>query len=492
MSKGDDYKSRNGVEIPSNRGNLSVTPTTSPGTTLRAMAFAENGMSDSELQEANFLYLGPHPGEADPSSATLSAVFDSPPAGVGSPSASFAPGYDHNGNLISYKGWSYSYDAQNRLTRASDGAHTALFHYDGKNRQIMRSINAGGSTVVRFSVWDDWELLEEYDTSNAKKAAYLQGAQGVIKSWGGNGTVYYYQDKLGSTTHIADAGGNLLESYRYDLYGTPSCFDSTPQPINSSAFGVTDLYAGERWIGELRLYDLRNRFMSPELGRFLQTDPVGFQGDANNLYRYCHNDPEDFSDPMGLYETPLGGWDVISGGKPPSYQMEEYHNPPSQLAGGGSLTFSWEERHENDPGKSKRATTPERRALTMLREEARGGSKDKTGEIVLQNGQIRRAGPVEEQYVKRNPFDFASGNIMAREHLKTGGKALWIVHYHWRGGREMYPTPDDYTTMKQEKAPMMFTSKGLAKQGQYQILRPGYKPEVRFDRQLYLERHNDE
>jgi RHS repeat-associated protein len=53
--------------------------------------------------------------------------------------------------------------------------------------------------------------------------------------------------------------------------------------------------------------------MSPELGRFLQTDPIGFGGDASNLYRYCHNDPEDFGDPMGLYETPLGGWDVISG-----------------------------------------------------------------------------------------------------------------------------------------------------------------------------------
>jgi uncharacterized protein RhaS with RHS repeats len=45
--------------------------------------------------------------------------------------------------------------------------------------------------------------------------------------------------------------------------------------------------------------------MSPELGRFLQTDPVGFKGDASNLYRYCHNDPEDFSDPTGLVATNL-------------------------------------------------------------------------------------------------------------------------------------------------------------------------------------------
>ena len=66
-----------------------------------------------------------------------------------------------------------------------------------------------------------------------------------------------------------------------------------------------DLYAGERWIPELGMYDLRNRFMSPELGRFLQSDPIGFKGDASNLYRYCGNDPVDKSDPTGLYENSI-------------------------------------------------------------------------------------------------------------------------------------------------------------------------------------------
>jgi RHS repeat-associated protein len=96
----------------------------------------------------------------------------------------------------------------------------------------------------------------------------------------------------------------MLQNYRYDLYGTPSYFNSTSQPLNSSTVGVADLYAGERWIPELSLYDLRNRFMSPELGRFLQPDPIGFQGDASNLYRYCGNDPIDKSDPMGLENPP--------------------------------------------------------------------------------------------------------------------------------------------------------------------------------------------
>ena len=48
------------------------------------------------------------------------------------------------------------------------------------------------------------------------------------------------------------------------------------------------------------MYDLRNRFYSPDLGRFLQPDPIGFKGDGSNLYRYCGNDWANRTDPMGL------------------------------------------------------------------------------------------------------------------------------------------------------------------------------------------------
>ena len=38
----------------------------------------------------------------------------------------------------------------------------------------------------------------------------------------------------------------------------------------------------------------------PELGRFLQPDPKEFGAGDYNLYRYCHNDPVNKTDPTGL------------------------------------------------------------------------------------------------------------------------------------------------------------------------------------------------
>ncbi len=115
-----------------------------------------------------------------------------------------------------------------------------------------------------------------------------------------NSSYYYYQDASGSTTHLADSSGNLVEWYRYDLQGTPFVYSSSGTLRSVSAYGIRHLFTGQQWYAHVTLYDLRNRFYSPDTGRFLQGDPSGFNGDATNLYRYCGNNPLKRSDPMGL------------------------------------------------------------------------------------------------------------------------------------------------------------------------------------------------
>jgi RHS repeat-associated protein len=67
-------------------------------------------------------------------------------------------------------------------------------------------------------------------------------------------------------------------------------------------------YTGQIALPELKLYHYKARAYSAALGRFLQTDPIGFAG-GMNMYAYVGNDPVNATDPMGL-DNPLDRPDV--------------------------------------------------------------------------------------------------------------------------------------------------------------------------------------
>lgn len=224
-----------------------------------------------------------------------------------------SPTYDTKGDLTSYKWFNYAYDAANRLTEAVGIGRTLYFYYDALGRQIVRYVN--GQWI--YSMWDGWNLIEERTQSNTLIHTYLHGAatdEMVERFGGGAATVWFHQDTRGNTTHLTDDSGIVVERYKYNLAlsGEPDIYSSTGQLLGSSAVDNRFLYAGRDWHAQIYLYDYRNRFYLPELGRFLQPDPIGFAGDQRNLYRYCGNDPVNERDPFGLGAT-IGGTTIVNG-----------------------------------------------------------------------------------------------------------------------------------------------------------------------------------
>ena len=220
-------------------------------------------------------------------------------------SATTSPIYDTKGDMTrGLDGSTYTYDAQCRVLTATKAGTTYRFTYDGLNRQVTRKI--GGASPI-YNVYDGWDLIGEYDAhATVPITAYVYGAGGIVKGMSASSSWYYYADASGSTSHVARSDGTLEEWMRYDLQGAPIFYNSAGQQISSSPYGVRHLFSGQQWYSEIGLYDLRNRFYSPDIGRFLQPDPIDFDGDAANLYRHCANNPLINVDPFGLWTIQLG------------------------------------------------------------------------------------------------------------------------------------------------------------------------------------------
>jgi RHS repeat-associated protein len=149
-----------------------------------------------------------------------------------------------------------------------------------------------GAATTRF-LYDGADLIAEYDPAGTVLRRYVHGP-GVDEPllwYEGSGTAdkrYLVADERGSVIAVTNGSGSVTGVNRYDAYGVPG-----------SGSSGRFRYTGQVWLDELELYHYKARAYDPELGRFLQTDPIGVAGGIN-LYAYVGNDPVNFTDPSGL------------------------------------------------------------------------------------------------------------------------------------------------------------------------------------------------
>jgi RHS repeat-associated protein len=88
-------------------------------------------------------------------------------------------------------------------------------------------------------------------------------------------------------------------------------YDGAGVEIPTTNYNNRFLFTGREYAATLGFYEYRARAYNPTLGRFMSEDPKGFDAGDYNLFRYCHNDPLDLTDPMGLQ-----AWAPQSGDNP--------------------------------------------------------------------------------------------------------------------------------------------------------------------------------
>ena len=165
-----------------------------------------------------------------------------------------------------------------RKTYGALGAQTA-YVYD-EDGHLLAEHNATTGAATREYVWiDDMPIALADIAGSTTTVAYITTGQ------------------IDEPLAVTNAAKALIWNGYVDAFGTASTFTTPTTPLDMRLPGQSfQLETGSLSQNGWRDYD-------PSLGRYVEADPLGI-GAGQNVYAYVDGDPVNFTDSLGLAQTP--------------------------------------------------------------------------------------------------------------------------------------------------------------------------------------------
>jgi len=227
----------------------------------------------------------------------------------------------------------YEYDLRNRLTKVTHEDENDVvtseveYVYDSHNRRIAKLVDDDADGTVdkhQRYVYDGDHIalvFEDTDANGDVEAdeltqRLLYGSQidemlaaEIVTSTALPGDVLWtLPDNLGTIRDIANyapgSGDTTVANHlKYDAFGNIASESATSGSASVTSGGFIFAYTAREYDAETGLFYYRARYYDPAVGRFIQVDPIGFEGEDANLFRYVGNQSPNATDPTGLEEA---------------------------------------------------------------------------------------------------------------------------------------------------------------------------------------------
>ena len=338
-------------------------------------------------------------------------------------------GYDSAGNLTAAPGWNYTFDAENKMTTASDGQpqNISSYSYDGDGRRVKKAV---GTTTTVFVYDASGQLMAEYSNEQAQ----------------GSGTSYVTADTLGSTRAVTNASGEVKARYDYLPFGEEIS-------VGRSNYGGSDIrqkFTSKERDNETGLDYFDARYYSSTQGRF--TSPDEFTGGPDELFTFAEdasNNPTFYADlgnPQSLnkyqyaYNNPLryvdpDGHDPLDSSQDPcpckmtpaqSEQMKkDLEKALDWVAGVTGITALADAIRENGPAAAKAAWDWARTGNTESDASCPAcGSSERMGQALMKRNEQSAGQNQQGQQQRQGSSNTASPNPNndKKSQGRTGGR----------------------------------------------------------------------
>ena len=221
--------------------------------------------------------------------------------------------YDAMGNIIVKGSQLFSYNQAGRLAETTLGSETTEYKYNYLGQRAVKYNHFGEEIHYFYNV--SGQLLYEVNVNTAESKHYIWLEQQLlaINEYGINAssatpvnrTIYYaHANHINTVTHLTNSNGEIVWQAQYQAFGNIEVNSDVDGDGEHITFNLR--FPGQYYDQESGLYYNYFRDYDPELGRYIQSDPIGLDGGINT-YGYTGNNPVNDIDPSGLSAIPVVG-----------------------------------------------------------------------------------------------------------------------------------------------------------------------------------------
>lgn len=190
----------------------------------------------------------------------------------------------------------YSFNKANRLSSVSvNGTQAATYTYNPLGQRVLKTLANGSKEIYHYD--ESGQLVAVLDGAGVTLREYIYwGSQQIALV--DNGTTYYiHNDHLNTPQVITNQSQQVVWMGDYEPFGK----------VASNANNNIEIFSrfpGQYLDTETGLYYNYFRDYDPSIGRYIESDPIGFEGGINT-YGYVSGNPLQYVDPYGLHEETL-------------------------------------------------------------------------------------------------------------------------------------------------------------------------------------------